>query len=63
MHLVLNKCLFLNIIPQRNWVLGPDNCYHFNSSLETCAAAADVLPSSELAGQTIEYARHLEMIV
>lgn len=50
-------------ILQRNWVLGADNCYHFNAAEETCAAAAGVLPSAELAEQTIEYARHLEMIV
>lgn len=48
---------------KRNWVLGNDNCYHFNSLEDTNAAGAGVLPSSELAGQTIEYARHLEMIV
>lgn len=48
---------------KRNWVLGPDNCYHFNASDESCAAASGILPSSELAEQTIEYARHLEMIV
>ncbi|XP_038212716.1 26S proteasome non-ATPase regulatory subunit 8 [Zerene cesonia] len=48
---------------KRNWVLGPDNSYHFNTIEETCAAAAGVFPSSELAEQTIEYARHLEMIV
>lgn len=52
-----------SLFPQRNWVLGADNCYHFNAAEETCAAAAGILPSSELAGQTIEYARHLEMIV
>lgn len=48
---------------QRNWVLGPDNCYHFNMAGETCAASVGVFPSTELAEQTIEYAKHLEMIV
>lgn len=58
----VNK-LFLIYFLQRNWTLGPDNCYHFNAAEETCAAAAGVFPSSELAEQTIEYAKHLEMIV
>ncbi|KAI5638908.1 CSN8/PSMD8/EIF3K family domain-containing protein [Phthorimaea operculella] len=48
---------------KRGWVLGADNCYHFNAAEETCAAAAGILPSAELAEQTIEYAKHLEMIV
>ncbi|XP_023942549.1 26S proteasome non-ATPase regulatory subunit 8 [Bicyclus anynana] len=48
---------------KRNWVLGADNCYHFSASVDTSASAAEVFPSSELAEQTIEYARHLEMIV
>lgn len=48
---------------QRNWVLGLDNCYHFNMAGETSAASAGVFPSTELAEQTIEYAKHLEMIV
>ncbi|KAJ0175969.1 hypothetical protein K1T71_008143 [Dendrolimus kikuchii] len=48
---------------KRNWILGADNCYHFNAAEESCAAAAGILPSAELAEQTIEYARHLEMIV
>lgn len=51
-----------NVLFQRNWVLGVDNCYHFSASVET-NASAEVFPSSELAEQTIEYARHLEMIV
>lgn len=54
--------LYIFLVSQRNWTLGADNCYHFNTAEETCASAAG-LPSSELAEQTIEYARHLEMIV
>ncbi|CAG9788297.1 unnamed protein product [Diatraea saccharalis] len=48
---------------KRNWTLGNDNCYHFNAAEETSASNCGILPSSELAEQTIEYARHLEMIV
>ncbi|CAK1543247.1 unnamed protein product [Leptosia nina] len=48
---------------KRNWSLGADNCYQFNTTEENFSAASGIFPSSELAEQTIEYARHLEMIV
>ncbi|XP_004925604.1 26S proteasome non-ATPase regulatory subunit 8 [Bombyx mandarina] len=48
---------------KRNWRLGPDNCYRFTSEELTSVAFSGILPSAELAQQTIEYARHLEMIV
>ncbi|OWR53213.1 26S proteasome non-ATPase regulatory subunit 8 [Danaus plexippus] len=58
-----NQQAVLEYGKKRNWTLGADNCYHFNAAEETCICAAGVFPSAELAEQTIEYARHLEMIV
>lgn len=46
---------------KREWKLGEDNCYHFKPS--GGAGSSSGLPSSELASQAVEYARHLEMIV
>uniref|UniRef100_A0A4W3HJT6 26S proteasome non-ATPase regulatory subunit 8 n=1 Tax=Callorhinchus milii TaxID=7868 RepID=A0A4W3HJT6_CALMI len=44
-----------------SWVLRPDNCYSFTTQQHKPEEAT--IPSTELAKQVIEYARHLEMIV
>ncbi|XP_042201550.1 26S proteasome non-ATPase regulatory subunit 8 [Callorhinchus milii] len=46
---------------KRGWVLRPDNCYSFTTQQHKPEEAT--IPSTELAKQVIEYARHLEMIV
>ncbi|GBP13891.1 26S proteasome non-ATPase regulatory subunit 8 [Eumeta japonica] len=46
---------------KRNWSLDSDNRYQF-AVQENTSSGAD-FPSSELAQQAVEYARHLEMIV
>lgn len=43
-----------------NWKVGPDNFYHFVREEKT---TDDSIPAQELAKQTIEYAKELEMIV
>ena len=48
------------VIFQKNWTLGRDNYYYFDTEEKT---HDDTLPSSELTKQAIEYARELEMIV
>ncbi|GCC18017.1 hypothetical protein chiPu_0021615 [Chiloscyllium punctatum] len=45
----------------RGWLLGPDNYYSFISQQQKPEEVT--IPSTELAKQVIEYARHLEMIV
>jgi len=45
---------------QRGWKLSPDNFFRFVHELKD---TDDVIPAKELAEQTIEYARELEMIV
>ncbi|XP_069765391.1 26S proteasome non-ATPase regulatory subunit 8 [Narcine bancroftii] len=46
---------------KRGWLLGPDNYYSFTNQQQKAEEAT--IPSTELAKQVIEYARHLEMIV
>ncbi|XP_014672971.1 PREDICTED: 26S proteasome non-ATPase regulatory subunit 8-like [Priapulus caudatus] len=46
---------------QRGWAVGPNNCLQFSNKEKT--AETDTIPALELAQQTIEYARQLEMIV
>ncbi|XP_059496892.1 26S proteasome non-ATPase regulatory subunit 8 [Stegostoma tigrinum] len=46
---------------KRGWLLGPDNYYSFTSQQQKPEEVT--IPSTELAKQVIEYARHLEMIV
>ncbi|XP_046383138.1 26S proteasome non-ATPase regulatory subunit 8-like [Ischnura elegans] len=46
---------------KRKWVINRDNFCYFSSDQKTTEDT--ILPSSELAAQTIEYARELEMIV
>lgn len=45
---------------KRNWILRPDNIYSF---VDKSIKPKEILPSVELAEQTIFYARELEMIV
>jgi 26S proteasome regulatory subunit N12 len=43
-----------------NWKVGPDNFFHFVREEKT---TDDSIPATELAKQTIDYAKELEMIV
>ena len=48
------------IIFQRGWTLNSDNFFHYQQEVNK---SDDVIPALDLAQQTINYARELEMIV